>query len=125
MAVTGRDVVEEIILHEILGTSSGGSTGSDHLQIDNGILWVYDDTRGKWLSSFKSTFIAGEKGRVKNKYLVVVDGQTLNLAGFRLPRNATITALVAQTKDIETWTLHIRKNGALTNIASLIMSSAS
>lgn len=123
MSCTGcKDIVQEIILHEILG-SSGGGTGSDSLQIDNGILWVYDDNRGKWLSSFRSTFDAGEKGRVKNKYLQVHDGQTTNLSGFRLPRKATLTAIVAQTRNVETWTVHIRKNGVVTNIASLTMSA--
>lgn len=119
-----KDLVNEIILHEILGSSSGG-VGSDHLQIDNGILWVYDDNRSKWLSSFRSTFSSGERGRAKNKYLRTLDGQTTNLAGYRLPRKATITALVAQTKDVETWTLRVRKNGGPTDIASLVMTGVS
>jgi hypothetical protein len=123
MACTNcKDIVQEIILHEILGSSSGG-TGNNSLQIDNGILWVYDEGRGKWLSSFRATFDAGEKGRVKNKYLIVHDGQTTNLSGFRLPRKATITAVSAQTRNVETWTLHIRRNGSPTNIASLTMSA--
>jgi hypothetical protein len=120
-------LVDEIILHEILGTDDATVSGVDEtrLQIDNGILWVYDDIRGKWLSSFRASLEAGEKGRAKNKYLLVVDGQAINLTGYRLPRDATITALAAQTRDIETWTLHVRKNGTLTDIASLVMSGIS
>jgi hypothetical protein len=118
-----HDIAEEIILHEILG-SSGGEINNSLLAIDNGILWIYDEGRGKWLSSFRSNFASGEKGRAKNKYLLLFDGQASNLSGYRLTRDATITAVTAQTKSSETWTLHIRKNNDPTNIVSLSMSAA-
>jgi hypothetical protein len=118
------DITKEIILHEILGSSSGGS-GSTSLEIDNGILWIWDTSKSKWLSSFRATFLAAESGRVKNKYLPLIDGQVSNLSGYRLARDATLTAIATQTRENETWTLHIRKNGSLSNLASLVISNTS
>lgn len=115
------DIVKEIILHEIVDTTTVSGIDQSLLQIDNGILFVYDLSRGKWLSSFRATLGAGEKGRVKNKYLTVFDGQTSNLSGYRLARDATLTAIAIQTRESETWTLHVRKNDLPTNLASLTM----
>ncbi len=156
------DIIDEIILHEIIGVTSGGGGGTDltitdegifvasgvdtidfvgsgitavnvgggnvrvtvpDIQVDGDILWVYDVTRDKWLSSFRATFGAGERGRIKNKYIPVFDGQVSNLSGYRVVRTATITAIAAQTRNTETWTLRVRKNGGSTNIASLVMTS--
>lgn len=97
----------------------------DSLQIDNNVLWVYDNTRGKWLSSYRFQAYAAEKGRARNKYLPVMDGQASNLTGYRVIRNGTITAISAQTRDVETWTLKIRKNGNPADIVSLVMSGTS
>ena len=91
------------------------------LQVDDGKLWVYDSSRSKWLSSDRATFGAGERGRAKNKYIPVFDGQVSNLSGYRVVRAATITAISAQTRVNETWTLRVRKNGDLADITSLVM----
>lgn len=152
-------IIEEILLHEIIGfeTTAGGTVdliiednevlvasgintinfdegikainaGSgqvdvslDSLRLDQGLLWVYDTVRSKWLSTQRASFSAGEKGRIKNKYLMVFDGQVSNITGWRAVRDATITAIAAQTRDAETWTLKVRKNGDPTDIASLVM----
>lgn len=93
----------------------------ENLNVDEGRLWVYDSSRSKWLSSDRLSAVAGRKGRSKNAYLRVHDGQAINLTGYRVPRNATITAISAQTRGDETWTLQVRKNGDSANIASLAM----
>lgn len=154
-------IIEEILLHEIIGfeTTAGGTVdlvieddevlvasgintinfadgvkainagggqvdvSLSGLQVDQGILWVYDSVRGKWLSSQRNSFGAGEKGRIRNKYLMVFDGQVTNLTGWRVVRDATITAIAAQTKDAESWSLRVRKNGDPTDIATLVMNS--
>jgi hypothetical protein len=153
-------IIEEILLHEIVGFETTAGGGGDiivedddvlvasgintlnfaegikavnaggqidvslyELQVDQGLLWVYDTVRGKWLSTQRSTFGAGEKGRIRNKYLMVFDGQVSNLTGWRVVRDATITAIAAQTRNNETWTLRVRKNGDPTDIASLTMSA--
>jgi hypothetical protein len=108
-------------------TDAGGGQADVELfklKVDGDNLWVYDDTRAKWLSSYRTSLHGGERGRAKNKYLLVVDGQALNLSGWRIPRDATLTAISAQTRSAFTWTLRVRKNGSPTNIASLVMTAA-
>lgn len=93
------------------------------IQVDGDSLWVYDQTRSKWLSTDKAQFSAGEKGLTKNKYLLTFDSQAINLTGYRMVRDGTITAIAAQTRNAETWTLRVRKNGSATNIQSLAMTA--
>jgi hypothetical protein len=95
----------------------------ENMRVDDGRLWVYDITRSKWLSSDRLNASGGRKGRIKNGYLRILDGQSCNLTGYRLPRNGTITAIAAQTRDNETWTLRVRKNGDPTDIASLALNN--
>jgi len=94
-------------------------TFNEPLRKHRGRLWIFDDTRDKWLSTDTSIIIAGRNGRVNNSYLKVVDGQASNLSGYRLPRDATIISLSAQTTNPETWTLRVRKNKIHNEIASL------
>jgi len=119
MGTCGTKIKQHIIEHEILGIDGGGSITD--IQVDGGRLWVYDSSRSKWLSSDRLTASAGRAGRAKNSYLRLHDGQTSNLTGYRLPRDATITAMMAQTRNVETWTLRVRKNGSATNVASLVL----
>lgn len=162
--VNSNDIVQELILHEILGFTSGGGGGGSSfnlitednnvfvasgvdtlnfstgiqivdgplnqvdislkdIQLVNDILWTYDTTRTKWLSVQRINFSAGEKGRIKNKYLPVYDGLVSSLTGWRVPRDGVITAMSVQTRANESWTLHIRKNGVATNIASLVLAN--
>lgn len=104
-------------------TVQDGLGSNTNLQVDGGKLWVYDSTRNKWLSSDRLTVGAANKARTRNKYLEVFDSQTSNLSGYRLVRDATVTAIAAQTRGSESWTLRMRKNGDPTNIVSLTMSS--
>lgn len=122
MAVSCSDIRDWMIICEILGGcgSQGGSTSN--LVVDGGVLWVYDEVRDKWLSSYRLTATAGRKGRAKNSYLHLIDNHPSNLTGYRMTRDGTITAIAAQTRAVETWTLQIRKNGDPTNIASLSLS---
>ena len=125
MAVTSEKIKEWLVICEILGGCSDGGTspGNPLLEVDGGLLWVYDSSRGKWLSSSRFNASAGEKGRVRDKYLRVYDSQVTNLSGWRVPRDGTITAIVAQTRQAYSWTLRVRKNGSDTNIASLVLNS--
>ena len=91
------------------------------IQVEGDRLWVYDEVRNKWLSAERSTIIAGRKGRAKNSYLRLSDGQSSNLSGYRMPRTGTIVSIMAQTRATETWTVRIRKNGSDTDVASLTL----
>jgi len=119
--VTCDSLKNHIIEHEILGTTTSSVT---NVEVDGGILWVYDDTRSKWLSAERLIATAGRRGRTKNIYLRLIDGQASNLAGYRIPRDGTIVSISAQTRGTETWVLRVRKNGLVTNVASLSVSAA-
>lgn len=126
MAVTPQHIKDWLVICEILGGCGVVGPGPgpiDDIKIDGGRAWVYDITRDKWLSTDRLSAIAGRKGRAKKIYLRLVDGQSSNLTGYRLPRDATITAVSAQTRDDESWTLRIRKNGDPTDLYSLTISS--
>ena len=121
MSCVCSDIEKHIIEHEILGVESGEAI--DWIKLDGGRAWVYDISRGKWLSTDRLNAIAGRKGRSRKAYLRLIDGQASNLTGYRLPRNATITSISAQTRVNETWTLRIRKNGSSTDLVSLTMNN--
>lgn len=91
------------------------------IQVDENLLWVYDSSRSKWLSVDRMTAISGRKGRAKNVYLRLIEGQASNLTGYRMVRDGTITAISAQTRGNETWTLKVQVNGS--DVASLAMSN--
>jgi len=123
MAISCNDIRDWMIICELLGgCGSQGGTG-DNLIVDGGMLWVYDEVRGKWLSSSRITAISGRKGRVKNGYLRLIDGQTSNLTGYRMTRAGVLTSLSAQTRTDETWILRVRNNG--TDVTSLNVVAAS
>ena len=88
------------------------------------VLYIYDDTRTKFLSVDRQHVLAHKKGAAKNIYLRVGDGIASSQTGIRMIRNATIVGLAAQTDTSETWTLEVRKNGAAAVIASLAITAA-
>lgn len=124
--VSADDIRRHIIEHEIIHEPEEPLPPEelDH-QVDGGRLWVYDEIRDKWLSSDRLFAVAGRDGRAKNLYLRIVDNHPSNLTGYRMLRQATIVAVAAQTRSIETWTLQIRKNGDPTNLYSLPISGVS
>lgn len=123
--ISNSDIQKQLILNSILG--GGSSTPTDpnaDLQISGGHLYLKDTTRGnKWISADRLIVYSARDGRARNTYLPYIDGQSFLSTGIRLPRNATIIGIVAQTRDLETWTLHVRRNGDPTNIASLVLNN--
>lgn len=94
------------------------------VSIVDGILYTYDGTRSKWLSVDRIHLHASKSGNAKNIYLRVQDSIATSQTGYRAMRDATITAISAQTDNTETWTLEIRKNGAVSVITSLSIVAA-
>lgn len=88
------------------------------------VLYIYDDTRTKFLSVDRQHMVATKKGNAKDIYLRVGEGIATSETGLRVMSNATITALAVQTDVAATWTLEVRKNGSATVIASLAVSAA-
>jgi len=85
----------------------------------NGILYVYDGTRAKWLSTDRQKILSGKKKKAKDVYLRTVNGISSLETGIPALRNGTIVGIGIQTDDPETWTFEIRKNNSVTVISSL------
>ena len=94
------------------------------VSIIDDIFSTYDATRGKWLSVDRVQLSASKKGGANDVYLRVSDQIATSETGYRIMRDATITALAAQTDGVETWTLRIRKNDSTTDLASLVITAA-
>lgn len=91
---------------------------------DDGILYIYDGTRSKWLSVDRTMVGWGRNsGNTSNEYLRQFNGAQSNNNGWRMVRDGTITAITAQSNASQSWTLEIRKNDATTVITSLNMTA--
>ncbi len=92
------------------------------------LLCVYDKTnsRNKWLSvyRFQMSFTGRDAATNTNEYARVCGAFTSNQGGYRLMRNATLVGISCENKGAQTWTARIRRNGSVTNLASLAVSSA-
>jgi hypothetical protein len=112
---------------ELTPKSSLPTTGlqDGQLAVKDGIMYIYDSTRTKWLSVQREVLIFGRRKRVKNQYLnFAVGNLSSNNSGYRIPRNATITAMTGQLDASGTCNIHVRRNDTATNITSLSISSS-
>ncbi len=95
------------------------------LATTDGMLYIYDSTRSKWLSVHRDVLVFGRRRGVRNQYLnFAVGNLSSNNSGYRIPRNATIVAMTGQLDANGTCTMHIRRNDTATNISSLTITSA-
>lgn len=85
----------------------------------DGIAYIYDSTRAKWLSIERKMIWAARNAGAQDIYLRIYDGLATSVTGYRMLRNGTITGIVLQTDGAEAWTLEIRKNDVVTAILSL------
>jgi len=92
-----------------------------------GILGVYDksNSRNKWLSVHREymTFTGRNTATNKNEYLWI-DRVNSMQAGMRLMRDSTLLGLSVEAAVAGTYTLRIRKNNSVTNLASLVVTGA-
>jgi hypothetical protein len=101
-----------------------GNSGGQMFVGDDGILYVFDGTRSKWLSVDRTMVGWGRNSNnTSNEYLRQFNGAQSNNNGWRMVRDGTITAISAQSNASQTWTLQIRKNDATATITSLSMAA--
>ena len=95
------------------------------LDIKQGVLCIYDETRGLWLSVQRQTITFGRPDQTSNQYLNYSVG-TLpsSVSGFRMMRNACVTGISVQTSDVDSYNIHIRANDVESNIVSLTVTGA-
>jgi len=112
---------------EIVPQSSLPITGlsNGQISIKDGIFFIYDDTRTKFVSSDRKLLTFGRAGNTKNQYLNLgVGALPSNNAGFRMIRPAVITGLSGQLDATSNCLITIRKNKVDTNIATLAIATA-
>lgn len=101
-------------------TPAGSSGGQMFISSDDGILYIYDGTRNKWLSVDRTMIGWGiNNNNATYRYLKQFNGADSDKNGWRMIRNGTITSITAQTDSDNTWVLEIRKNDSVTPIATL------
>lgn len=94
------------------------------VKIVNGITYLYDCTRSKYLSTSRAYLRSGIRHRkVTNQYMRVEDSQPTMTVGDDLPHNGTIVGLTANCEVPSTWVFEVYKKGTPTSIASLSLSS--
>lgn len=110
------------------GAPTGTPTAGAMFIADDGLLYLYDGTRTKWLSVDRIMLGWGRNSNnTTNEYLRQFNGAPSNNNGWRIIRNGTITAISAQSNINQDWTLEIYKNDAnqatTTPITSLTMTN--
>lgn len=95
------------------------------LQLYNSILMYYDSTRSKWLSTSRdSTKFGLSNSNIRtNRWMAIVGGSYSNVTGVKIPRDATITAITAQTQNTTTCEFRIRVNGLAPDVYVLSLSA--
>lgn len=98
-----------------------------NLRLINGIIYFYDDTKNKWLSVAKEPFIFGIDNRnvVGDRWLATSVEVPSNIISVRMPRNGSITTVTAQTQNNSDCNFYIRRNGNVTNLYNLSLSTES
>lgn len=106
-------------------TNLGSATQIPMAVISNEFA-VLDKTRSKWLGMSRSNldFVGRDSTNNSNEYLRFGGAFTSNQSSGRLERNMTLVGIAVQTNGTETWTARVRKNGNLTNLASLAVTAA-
>jgi len=104
-------------------TTPTGTQAGQIFMGDDGILYAYDGSRSKWLSVDRNNISwARALNATTNEYLRAHNSASIN-NGYRMIRNATITAVSAQTNAAQSWQLLILKNDGTTSITFLTLTS--
>jgi len=107
-----------------LNTVPTSGLGVGQVSVVNGMLSIYDNDRGKWLSVQRLFLTFGRRGKTKNQYLSFGGGMLpSNNSGFRLAKNATIVSMAGQLDSTSTsgCTFKIEKNDVVSTIESLVV----
>ncbi len=106
------------------GSTPSTSLADGAITVMNGMMYIYDSGRSKFLSTTRQYMNAGRNHpAASNLYLRIYDGLPTSVTGYRVLRNATITAIWAQADASSTWTFEVRKNSSVTVITSVGMTA--
>lgn len=95
-----------------------------------GILYYYDSSRDKWLSTHKEVVLFNINHRNLSTDRWMAIGKTpSNISGYKVPRNGTITAITVQTKCCSGNSIFkikkVEKNNMSTDLCSASLSGGS
>jgi hypothetical protein len=95
------------------------------LATKDGLLFIYDGTRSKWLSTSRMFLVFGRSGRTTSQYLNFYSGNIpSNNSGLRLARDAVIVSMAGQFNQSGTGIFHVGKNDIFSSIGNLSINSA-
>lgn len=110
-----RDILQGSLKGRVYPTSP--SEGDIFYRTDNGLQFVYDGSRGKYLSTSRQTFNGGRTTAVAGStvYLRVGDATQSSTAGFKMFRNGTITGFSVDNNNTLTSarTMQVRVNDSV------------
>lgn len=91
----------------------------------NGILKFYDNSRSMWISVAREVFSFGINHRDLNhsRYMFTAGKVATMSTGYRVPRDAVVTSITAQTRNSATCGFKLRKNNSATDLYTLSLSS--
>jgi hypothetical protein len=104
-----------------------GAAGQFPIAMIQGQLAVYDKTnsRNKFLSVSREYMVFSGRDNSNNSNEYARIGQfTSNNAGGRLIQNATLVGISVQTAASSTWNARVRKNGVVTDLATLALTAS-
>ena len=108
-------------------TTKLGTANQIPLAMINNAPAYYDKVNSKWVSFSRTYmfFTGRDNANNTNEYARCVGSFTSNQSSARLLRDVVLIGVSAQTTGNETWTVRIRKNGSVVNLASLAIGAAS
>jgi len=102
----------------IIAKATDSTSSMQFTQDTDGVLKFYDISRSKWLSTSRQVIEYGidHVNISSNRWMITSGGVKSNNSGYRLPRNATITSVTAQTTNSSTCTFLIKRNDVATTL---------
>ncbi len=121
-ATSGTYAPLELTQQSALPTSG---LAAGQMSVKDGMLFIYDSSRSKWISVQRLYLAFGRKGNTSNQYLNFAAGALAsNNSGYRIPRNAVIVSMTAQLDTSGTADMRLRSNDNAANIATLPVTAA-
>lgn len=105
---------------------SNPSNGDMFFRTDLNMVFQYDSTRTKWLSSDRQIFTCGKNSVVAGTtgYMGIADLTFTSTEGFIMPRNGTITSVNYRNANTVTRNIEFRVNNSTTNRVVLTLTAA-
>lgn len=117
LEIVGSDTGIPVLELTPQSAPTGNTTGQ--LAVIGDLLYMYDDTRGKWLSVESTTFQFGKNGNTNSQNLEFGGAMVSGSSGPLMPFDGTIVAITANSSGgTSTKEFQVRVRNGTTNISS-------